>query len=69
MPNTRCLCCNQPLHIYTQPALLPGRPDRQLAECRTNGCERAWITMTPAELQALTPEAVSRYAVLGVGNA
>lgn len=66
----KCQCCHKPLYIYTQPALLPGRPDRQLAECRTPGCQRAWITLSPDELRALTPQAVARYTraeTAGVG--
>ncbi len=57
----KCQCCDKPLHQYTQPALLPGRPDRQLAECHTPNCAFAWITLSPDELRTLTPEAVARY--------
>lgn len=57
----KCQCCQKPLHTYTQEAMLPGRPSRELAECRTSNCPRAWITLSPDELRTLTPEAVARY--------
>lgn len=57
-----CRCCHQPLHIYEQPSLLPGRPAHQLAECHTPGCDLEAVTRQLDELLALTPEEIDSYA-------
>lgn len=57
-----CLCCNKPLHVYEQPALLPGRPAHLLAECHTPGCDLEAVTRQLDELLTLTPEEVDGYA-------
>lgn len=33
-----CRCCGQPLHTYTQPALVAWRADRTMVECGNRVC-------------------------------
>lgn len=39
-----CPCCQRPLATFSQPAMLPGRPDRDYAHCLNNACVNYYNT-------------------------
>jgi hypothetical protein len=39
-----CPCCQRPIAAFTQPAMMPGRPDREYAHCLNPVCQNYYNT-------------------------
>jgi hypothetical protein len=39
-----CPCCQRPIAAFAQPAMLPGRPDREYAHCLNPACVNFYNT-------------------------
>lgn len=56
-----CRCCGTALRIYTQTALMAGRADYELAECRNPFCDLRDITLRRGEHEKLTDAEIQSY--------
>lgn len=54
-----CPCCGSAMHVY---AVLLGKPDELSAECHSNGCQIAWVTLPLGEHEQLTDQQLASYA-------
>lgn len=57
-----CPCCATPLRVYTQTAMMLGRPSYELVECRNPFCDLHMVTLACGQHELLTETQIAGYA-------